>query len=166
VLVLELDEDGGVEVVTVIVERMEDAESAVDDDGTSESLVDVEATDMDEESVGSTTTVVVVVADAVFSTSEGVGSRGVGRVRTTVVVVVVVVVKIDCWLTSGMSIDDKSGRFMEEPVSPSTWPSAAMARPGRMLVTAAEEGATLEGFACSPLERTAVKVTDELDFAE
>jgi len=111
-----LEGGDGVEDVTVTVERMVDAESVAEDDGSSESLVDVEvgwSTDADAEADVSVTTVIVVVADAVDSTSEVVGTSGVGRVKTTVVVVVVVVVKMVWWLTSGIKIDDKSGRLME-----------------------------------------------------
>ena len=92
-----MEGEDGVEDVIVTVERMVDAESVADDDGSSESLVDVEigwSADVNAEADVSVTTVVVVVADAVDSASEVVGTSGVGRVKTTVVVVVVVVVKI------------------------------------------------------------------------
>ena len=121
VSVLEGGDD--LEDVTVTVERMADAESVAEDDGSSESLVDVEvgwSADADAEADVSVTTVVVVVADAVDSTSEVVGISGVGRVKTTVVVVVVVVVKMVWWLTSGIKIDDRSGRLIEEAASSST----------------------------------------------
>jgi len=111
-----LEGGDGVEDVTVTVERMVDAESVSDDDVSSESLVDVEtgrSADADAEADVSVTTVVVVVADAVDSTSEVAGTSGVGRVKTTVVVVVLVVVKMVWWLTSGIKIDDNSGRLME-----------------------------------------------------
>jgi len=107
-----LEGGDGVEEVTVTVEMMVDAESVGDDDVSSESLVDVEtgrSADADAEADVSVTTVVVVVADAVDSMSEVVGTSGVGSVRMTVVVVV----KMVWWLTSGIKIDDKSGRLME-----------------------------------------------------
>lgn len=111
-----LEGGDGVEDVTVTVERMVDAESVSDDDVSSEPLVDVEtgwSTDADAEADVSVITVVVVIADAVDSTFEVVGSSGVGSVRMTVVVVVVVVVNMVWWLISGIKIDDKSGRLME-----------------------------------------------------
>jgi hypothetical protein len=94
-----LEKDDGVADVTVTVERMVDdesdgaldVESTADDDGAIESLVDVEvgeAAEVDEDAVGSATTVVVVVVDILESVFDGEGIRGVG-VKITVVVVVV-----------------------------------------------------------------------------
>jgi hypothetical protein len=94
-----LDGDDGVGVVTVTVERMVDGDSdgevdldsTADDDGTTESLVDVEvgeAIDADGDAVVGATTVVVVVPDILGLVLDGEGTRGVG-VKITVVVVVV-----------------------------------------------------------------------------
>ena len=94
-----LDGDDGVGAVTVTVERMVDGDSdgevdldsTADDDGTTESLVDVEvgeATDADGDAVVGATTVVVVVPDILGLVLDGEGTRGVG-VKITVVVVVV-----------------------------------------------------------------------------
>jgi hypothetical protein len=144
------DVDGRVEDETVTVERMVDAESvaepdvesAADDDGTIESLVDVEVgndADVDEDAVGAATKVVVVVVDALDSMSEEEGSGGVGGVTKTVVVVVVVMVAIGRGMVSVSSMDDRSPRSMVEPAS-SALPSAGKAG-GRMLVIT---GATAE----------------------
>jgi hypothetical protein len=155
-----LDEDDGVEDVTVTVERMVDAESTADDDGTTESLVDVEggeAAGVDEDIVGSATMVVVVVFDALDSMSEGDGSGRVGSVSTTVVVVITVVIgrrvvsgrrmedrTSRSMVVSGRRMDERSPRSMVEPASSSALPSAAMGGLGGMLVTTADEGTALK----------------------